>query len=80
MLAMIITVFGSSLQLQPTVFLSHIAPASSHQPGNSVFLSHNSTSSLPNAVRAWARACACCRLGARDWISLGARVEMDLLL
>jgi len=36
----------------PTVFLSHIAPAlaSSHQPDNSVFLSHHSSSSLPNAV------------------------------
>ena len=32
----------------PTVFLSHIPPAlaSSHQPGNSVFLSHHSSSSL----------------------------------
>ena len=37
-----------------TVFLSHIAPAlaSSHQSGNSVFLSYHSSSSvsLPNAV------------------------------
>ena len=32
----------------PTVFLFHIAPAlpSSHQPGNSVFLLHHSSSSL----------------------------------
>ena len=44
-----------SAGLQPssaTVFPSHIAPApaSSHQPGNSVFLSHHTSSSLPNAV------------------------------
>ena len=32
----------------PTVFLSHITPASSHQPGNSIFLSQHSSSSLPN--------------------------------
>ena len=44
-----------SVGLQPSsdiVFLSHIVsvPASSHQPDNSVFLSHHSSSSLPNAV------------------------------
>ena len=35
-----------------TVFISHIVPTlvSSHQPNNSVFLSHHSSSSLPNAV------------------------------
>jgi len=35
-----------------TVFPSHIIPASaySHQPGDSIFLSHHSSSSLPNAV------------------------------
>ena len=42
--------------LQPssaTVSLSHIAPASasSHQLSNSIFLSHHSSSSLPNAVK-----------------------------
>jgi len=40
-----------SAGLQPssaTIFPSHItpAPASSHQPGNSIFLSHHSSSSL----------------------------------
>ena len=44
-----------SAGLQPssaTVFPSHIAPtpATRHQPGNSVFLSHHSSFSLPNAV------------------------------
>ena len=44
-----------SASLQPsnaTVSPSHIAPApaSSHQPCNSVFLSHHTSSSLPNAV------------------------------
>ena len=35
-----------------TVFLFHIAPAlvSSHQLGNSIFLSHHSSSSLPNTM------------------------------
>jgi len=43
---------AGEMSSSPTIFFSHTTPAlaSSHQPDNSVFLSHHSNSSLPNTV------------------------------